>query len=171
MKPSEIYPSEFHPYFKPYMDKVSDIHLLEALKLGSKDTSSFFESIPESKLDYSYAKGKWTIKDILMHIVDAERAFSYRALNFARSKNSNLEGFDENVYVDSAQANSRSILKLLEEYNAVRQSSILLFSSFSDEVLKQVGKANNTILSVRAAGFLICGHEIHHKQIIKERYL
>ena len=171
MKPSEINPSEFHPYFKPYIDKVSDVHLLEALKLGAKNTFSFFESIPESKLVYSYAKGKWTIKDILLHIVDAERAFSYRALNFARSKNSNLEGFDENVYVDSALANSRSISELLEEYNAVRKASILLFSSFSDEVLKQVGKANNALLSVRAAGFLICGHEIHHKLIIKERYL
>ncbi len=171
MKPSEVCPSEFHPYFKPYMDKVSDIPLLEALELGAKETLSFFESIPQSKMNYRYSEKKWTIKDILLHIVDAERAFCYRALNFARSKNSNLEGFDENVYVVSAQANSRSITGLLEEYQAVRQASIVLFSSFSDEDLKRVGKANNAKLSVRAAGFLICGHEIHHIQVIKDRYL
>jgi len=171
MKPSEINTSEHQAYFKPYIDKVSEINLLDALQLGAKETLSFFESIPLSKMDYRYSEGKWTIKDILLHIVDVERVFSYRALSFARAENSNLEGFDENVYAENAQANTRTMADLLEEYLAVRDASILLFSSFSEEALKRFGKANNAILSIGAAGFIICGHEIHHVQIIKERYL
>ncbi len=171
MKISKIKSTEFHPYFKTYMDKVGDIHLLDALQKGAKETLFFFESIPESKLIYRYSEGKWTIKDILLHMIDTERTFCYRALNFARSKNSKLDGFDENVYVENAQANSRTIAELIAEYNAVRNATILLFDSFSDEALKSNGMANNAILSVRAAGFIICGHETHHKQIIKERYL
>ena len=171
MKISEIKSTEFHPYFKVYIDKVGDLDLFEALKIGAKETSLFFESIPESKLNYRYSEGKWTVKDILLHLVDTERVFCYRALSFARSKNSNLEGFDENIYVDNAQANSKFISELLAEYIAVRNATILLFKSFSDDDLKRMGKASDAVLSVRAAGFIICGHEIHHKQIIKERYL
>ena len=171
MKVSEIAATEFHSYFKSYMDKVGDISLKEALDIGWEDTISFFESIPESKLNFRYSKDKWTIKDILLHLIDAERAFSYRALQFARSDNADLEGFDENIFVENAQANSRTLLSLIGEYDKVRQSSIYLFNSFSNDVLKRTGKANGKTLSIRAAGFLICGHEIHHKEIIKERYL
>jgi len=171
MKVSEIASTEFHSYFKSYMDKVGDISLKEALDIGWEDTISFFESIPESKLNFRYSKDKWTIKDILLHLIDAERAFSYRALQFARSDNADLEGFDENIFVENAQANSRTLLSLIGEYDKVRQSSIYLFNSFSNDVLKRTGKANGKTLSIRAAGFLICGHEIHHKEIIKERYL
>jgi len=171
MRVSEIASTEFHSYFKAYMDKVGDVTLKEALDTGWEDTISFFEAIPESKLDYRYSKDKWTIKDILLHLIDAERAFSYRALQFARSDNADLEGFDENIFVENAQANSRSLISLIGEYDKVRQSSIYLFNSFSKDVLKRTGKANGKMLSIRAAGFLICGHEIHHKEIIKERYL
>ncbi len=171
MKASEIASTEFHSYFKTYIDKVGEVTLKEALETGWEETISFFESIPESKLDYRYSKDKWTIKDILLHLIDAERAFSYRALQFARSDHADLEGFDENIFVEKAQANSRSLEDLISEYDAVRQSSILMYNSFSADILKRTGKANNSVLSVRAAGFLICGHEIHHKEIIKDRYL
>ncbi len=171
MKTSEIASTEFHSYFKSYVDKVGDVTLKEALDSGWEDTISFFEEIPESKLDFRYEDEKWTIKDILLHLIDAERAFSYRALQFARSDDANLEGFDENVFVENANANLRSLDDIISEYDAVRQSSIIMFNSFSSDILKKIGKANNNVLSVRAAGFLICGHEIHHKEIIKERYL
>ena len=171
MKISEIKSTEYHPYFKTYMNKAGDMHLLDALRIGAKETISYFESIPEAKLSYRYSEGKWTVKDILLHLVDTERVFCYRALSFARSKNSNLVGFDENIYVDSAKANNRSITELLAEYNAVRNATILLFDSFSNDDLKGEGKASDAVLSVRAAGFIICGHENHHKQVIKERYL
>ena len=171
MKISEIASAEFKSYFKTYLDKVGDITLKEALDNGWEDTISFFEAIPESKLDFRYAEGKWTVKDILLHLIDSERVFSYRALQFARSDDANLEGFDENVFVKNANANSRSLDDLIGEYDAVRQSSIIMYNSFTSDILKKTGKADGALLSVRAAGFLICGHEIHHKEIIKERYL
>jgi len=171
MKISDITSDEYNPYFKPYIDKVGGDSLLKSLKKGKNKTIKFFKKIPSSKLEYQYSEGKWTVKEILLHIIDAERAFSYRALQFARSKNANLEGFDENVFVKNSNANSRSRKSLLKEYKATRKASIVLFKNFTNETLLQMGKASDSELSVRAAGFLICGHEIHHKQIITERYL
>jgi hypothetical protein len=171
MKVTDIPSNEFNPYFKPYIDKVGGSSLLKSLKKGKKETVKFFKKIPSSKLEYKYEDGKWTPKDILLHLIDAERAFSYRALQFARSKDANLEGFDENEFVVNADAGLRSRKSLLKEYKAVRKASIIMFKSFSDETFLQIGKASDSELSVRAAGFLICGHEIHHQQIIKERYL
>lgn len=171
MKISDLNSNEYHPYFKTYLDKVNDLPLLDSLINGKNETINFFNDIPESKLEYRYDDNKWTIKEILIHIIDTERVFNYRALQFARSENANLEGFDENEFVNNAEINSRTINDLLEEYTTVRDASITLFKSFSDTTLQNIGKANNTSLSVRAAGFLICGHEIHHKQVIGERYL
>jgi len=171
MKVSELSTTEFNSYFKPYIDKAGNATLLKSLKKGKKKTIKFFKKLPSSKLEYQYEDEKWTPKDILLHIIDAERAFSYRALQFARSKDAELEGFDENEFVPNANANKRSLKSLLKEYKAVRKASIIMFNSFSDETLVRIGKASGSQLSVRAAGFLICGHEIHHIQIITERYL
>ena len=171
MKISDLNSNEYHPYFKTYLDKVNDLPLLDSLINGKNETINFFNDIPESKLEYRYDDNKWTIKEILIHIIDTERVFNYRALQFARSENANLEGFDENEFVNNAEINSRTINDLLKEYETVRDASITLFKSFSDTTLQNIGKANNTSLSVRAAGFLICGHEIHHKQVIGKRYL
>jgi len=171
MKVTDLTPEEYHSYFKPYIEKVGNKSLLKSLKKGRKKTVKFFKSIPKEKLEFRYSEGKWTIKEILLHIIDSERAFNYRALQFARSKDANLEGFDENEFVENSNANSRSIKSILKEYKIVRKSTIQLYKSFSNETLKRIGTANNTSLSVRAAGFLACGHEIHHKQTIKERYL
>ncbi len=171
MKISDLNSNEYHPYFKTYMDKVNDLPLLDSLINGKEETIKFFKAIPESKLDYRYDDGKWTVKEILIHIIDTERVFNYRALQFARSENSNLEGFDENEFVSNADVNLRTIKSIIEEYKVVREASVILFKNFSGITLKKIGKANNTPLSVRAAGFLICGHEIHHKQVIGERYL
>jgi len=171
MKVTELKSSEYDIAFKPYIDKVWEDSLLKSLKKGRKKTIKFFKKIPKSKLNFQYEEGKWTVKDILLHLIDSERAFAYRALQFSRSKEASLEGFDENEFVNNANANSRSVKSLLKEYKAVRKASICLFKHSSNENLQKSGKANNKALSVRAAGFLICGHELHHQQIIKERYL
>ena len=120
---------------------------------------NFFKNIPTSKLEYRYEESKWTIKEILIHIIDTERVFNYRALQFARSDNANLEGFNENEFVRNADLNTRTIDSVLEEYSIVRDASIVLFKNFSEDSLKRIGKANDNSLSVRAAGFLICGHD------------
>tara|TARA_B100000795_G_C22550343_1_gene342273 strand:- start:132 stop:647 length:516 start_codon:yes stop_codon:yes gene_type:complete len=171
MKISELSSNEYNPYFKTYFDKVNDLSLLDSIAEGKFETINFFKGIPKSKLDYRYEESKWTIKEILIHIIDTERVFNYRALQFARSENANLEGFDENEFVRNTDLNIRTIDSILEEYSIVRDASIVLFKNFSEDTLKRTGKVNNTSLSVRAAGFLICGHETHHIQVIEERYL
>ena len=110
-------------------------------------------------------------KDILQHIIDTERVFSYRALYFSRADSANLKGFDENIFAQSANGNNKSINNLLEEYSAVRNASFHLFKNFNEIELKRTGIANNSVMSVAAAGFIICSHEIHHQNIINERYL
>ena len=171
MKISDLNSNEYHAYFQTYMEKVNDLPLLDLLINGKLEIINFFKNIPISKLEYRYKENKWTIKEILIHIIDTERVFNYRALQFARSKNPNLEGFDENEFVLNADLNTRTIDSILQEYSVVRDASIVLFENFSEEVLKRIGKANHNSLSVRAAGFLICGHETHHTQVIEERYL
>ena len=171
MYPSKIQSTEYHPYFKAYLDQLEEIPLLDALTNGAIETHHFFRNFPESKHEYQYADDKWTPKEILLHLIDSERAFSYRALFIARSDNANLVGFDENTFAENSNANDRDMTDLLKEYNSVRASTINLFESFSDETLMREGKANGNTFSVRVAGFLSCGHEIHHLKVIKERYL
>ncbi len=170
MLAKQIDPIEFNPYYKKYIDLVDNIPLIDALSTGLPKTLAFFEELPENILNFSYAKGKWTPKDILLHIIDTERVFAYRALYFSRDENANLAGFDENLFAKHANADTRSLDDLLNEYMAVRTASICLFKSFNDLELKKIGIANNSKMSVRAAGFVICGHEIHHLNIITERY-
>ncbi|MBV1924111.1 MAG: DinB family protein [Flavobacteriaceae bacterium] len=171
MTTDQLTTKEFNPYYKVYIDKVGEKPLLKALEDGRDKTIQFFETIPEPKLEYAYAEGKWTPKELLLHLIDADRVFSIRALFFARSENANLSGFDENVFAENSNANSRSINNLIEEYKLVRNATIALFESLSEDSLKKTGKASGSLLSARAAGFIICGHEIHHVEVIQERYL
>jgi len=171
MYPSKILTSEFNTYFKTYLDQLNELPLIEALANGASETNGLFRSLPEQLHEYRYEDNKWTPKEILLHIIDAERAFSYRALFIARTDNANLEGFDENIFAENSNANERSMSNLLKEYNSVRAATINLFESFSDETLARTGKANGNTFSVRVAGFLTCGHEIHHRKVIKARYL
>ena len=171
MKPSEIPQSEYHSYFKKYIDLVKENSIEKALAEGMINTSEFYESLPEAVWSFKYAEGKWTPKEILLHTIDTERVFSYRILRIARSNQADLSGFDENEFAENSEANSRNIDELINEYIAVRTATISLFKSFSSNILHKTGKANNKPLSVQAAGYIICGHEIHHTTIIKERYL
>lgn len=170
MRVSELHPSEYAEYSKPYLDLVQDSPLIEALSNGLGTTLSFFHKLPPGTWTYRYAPEKWTPKDILQHLSDTERVFSYRALNIARNPQSVLQGFDENLFAKAALANERSIEKLMAEYIAVRKSTISLFGNIDASQLPHTAIANSKPLSARAAGFIICGHEIHHCNIIKERY-
>ena len=135
------------------------------------ETNNFFETIPDAKLEYRYAEGKWTPKEILLHLIDTERVFAYRALQFARAKDVVIKGFDQDEFAANSNANDRTIKNLLEEYRAVRTATVILFSSFSNNTLLQMGVASDSPLSVRASGFIISGHEKHHIAILNERYL
>lgn len=167
----DLQSDEFASFYKPYIEKVGNDDLITILNKSGEDLIFFLNSIPAEKLEYSYAEGKWTIKEVLLHIIDAERIFCYRALRFARNDKTSLQGFDENNYVPESFANSRTIGSLIDEYKKQRASTLALFSSFSEDIMKRKGIANENYMSIRALGFVICGHEKHHCEVIKERYL
>ena len=168
---SDLNETEYIPYFKGYIDNAKGFKLLPGLQSSYNEAIDFYLSIDANKLSYRYAEGKWTIKEIICHLIDTERIFCYRALRFARQDKTVLSGFDENDYVEYSKADNRSIKDLLEEYQSVRGATISLFKSFDDETLLSKGLAGTGQVSVRALGFLIVGHEKHHIRIIKERYL
>lgn len=162
----------FAPYYESYVKTVLGFeNFNEALKQQAIETIIFFKNMPEDKLEFRYKEGKWTPKDILLHLIDAERIFAYRALRFARNDKTELPGFEENDYVILAKANLRTIESLLEEYQTVRKATIELFKNWNEEELSRVGMASNNLISVKAIAYIILGHEKHHISIIEERYL
>ena len=127
-------------------------------------------AIPAERTNYKYAEEKWTIKQMFQHVIDTERIFAYRALAISRKEQAGLLGFDENEYANNATAANRNWKDMLTEWRVVRQSTNLLFTSFTDEQIKIIGTANGHPLSVNAIGFIIFGHALHHLHILKERY-
>jgi len=144
---------------------------MDALKSGLGSINDFITQIPDAKMDFSYAYGKWSVAEVLVHIMDAERVFQYRALRFARNDGTELKGFDQDSYVPQSMANKRNKRDILEEFVALRKSSLMLFKSFDGIQLLRIGVASGTKMSVRALGFVICGHQVHHFKILEERYL
>ena len=163
---------EYAPYTISYIGLLPDDGLvLKHLADNLTTTSDFIRSLPEEKLSYRYAAGKWTIKEILAHIIDDERIYAYRALRFARNDKTELPGFDQDNYALHSGANERMIESLLHEFAAVRNATIALFESFDEQVLTRKGIASGNVMSVRAAAYHIAGHELRHVNIIRERYL
>ena len=171
MKTTDLNPNEYAEFYATYIRKVEDITLKDGFEAKMKDAIDFYESFPVDKHEYRYAEGKWTIKEILQHIIDTERVFAYRALWIARRNETALPGFDQNEFNDVAKANERTLTDLIAEYKAVRQSTNFLFANLTDDDLKALGTASGYSVSARALGFMILGHEEHHIQILKERYL
>lgn len=172
MTVKDLNPSEFNPFYSAYINLIpKELELLEGFNLGLYHVNDFFNSISKDKLTYKYAENKWTVKEILQHIIDTERIFMYRCLRIGRHDQTPLAGFEENDYIIPSLANNKSIELLLEEYQAGRQNFIVLLKSLSETDLKFIGNANGTSLSARAAAFIILGHELWHIKIIKERYL
>ncbi|HUR65295.1 MAG TPA: DinB family protein [Chitinophagaceae bacterium] len=157
-------------YFHTYTNKVPENDLSTAFKNQSTLLNPFFKNIPEEKIDYRYAEGKWTVKEMLQHLIDAERVFAYRALCFARKDSTPLPSFDENLYADNSQADKRDWNEMLEEFWAVRKTTEMLFNSFDDEQLDSSGIASNNKHYVLGLGYIIVGHVNHHVGVLKERY-
>ena len=168
MKRSDINP--LPPHFDTYINQTDDIELHEALKKSLAN----LKNLPVDKWialgDQVYAPGKWTVKDIIQHIIDAERIFAYRALRFARKDTTKLPGFEENDYAVSAEAGKRTLTELINELVTVRQSTVEMFATFDDEKQQRMGATTSAEISVAALGFVIVGHEIHHLGILEERY-
>jgi hypothetical protein len=163
--------AEYNPYYKSYIDIASNSNIVLGLKDNLDSVVEFYSNIESEKHNYAYAAGKWTVKDILLHIIDTERIFAYRALRISRKDSTPMAGFDQDNYVASGVANERTMDSLISEYITVRKATIALFESFSESTLKLLGEASGSKISVRAIGYIITGHENHHNQIIRERYL
>jgi hypothetical protein len=159
------------PFYKNYVKQIDEPDMLQALRISGHRMLELVHSIPDNKADFAYAPGKWTIRELLCHMMDAERIFSYRALRFARNDKTPLSGFEENDYAPQANAAGRSLQKIASEMAHLRSSTIDLFESFTPEMLTRKGTANKNELAVITIGFIIPGHETHHRKILQERYL
>lgn len=168
-KPGE---GEYAPYAIRYIGLLPDDGLvLRHMEENLEATRELVLSLPGEKLTYRYAEGKWTIKEILVHLSDDERIYAYRALRFARGDRTELPGFEQDDYAALSGANARGIEDILEEFATVRRATISLFKGFDSEALLRAGVADGKVMSVRAAAYHIAGHELRHVNIIKERYL
>ena len=163
--------SEFPSYYSPYIEKVSNLDLNSALLNSEQKFIEVASTLSEIQSEYRYKAGKWSIKEVLIHINDAERVFAYRVLRFARNDKTELSGFDENKWVPECNAAVTSLQDIIAEHRHVRQSTISLFKNLPLEVGLRRGVVNGKEISVQALGFIICGHALHHLQIINDRYL
>jgi hypothetical protein len=158
-------------FYHNYIRQVAHLTLAEALTQHGTELPELLHDVAEEKWVYRYAPGKWSIKEVVQHIIDAERIFCYRALSFARGEKAALPGFDENEYAAAARADNRTKTSLLQEFNVVQQGSSLLFASFDEAQLAAAGTANNNSIYVEAIGYIVAGHCRHHIQVLRERYL
>lgn len=161
---------EVPEFYQGYIKVLGQGELVPLLLKSGDEFISFCRRLTEQQGLYKYAEDKWSIKDIILHVTDAERIFAYRALRFARNDKTELSGFEQNDYVLEANADSRSIHNLLTEFTNVRAATVDMFSSFSEEIRKRKGVSNGVEMSVEALGFIISGHLMHHLKIIHERY-
>lgn len=172
MKKQELQPNEYNEYYKRYVDLVSDqTELITGFEADKKMVIDFFSSVPKDKLEYRYQPEKWTVKELLLHIIDTERIFMYRLLRIARQDKTALAGYEQDDYVAPSEANKKSIEDLLHEFSVTRLYSINLIKSISNKNLKNMGTASSSPVSARACAFILLGHSIWHINIIKERYL
>jgi hypothetical protein len=163
--------SRIPDFYHNYINEAEDDNLIDALERNAKNFIKLLKEIPNKKRDYSYAEGKWTIKELLQHVIDGERIFAYRALCFARKDATPLPGFEENDYAENSKAGKRKWKDLVKEFKTVRESTIILMNSFDEEQLETSGTANGYSNYVLALGFIIAGHAAHHAKVLKERYL
>ena len=158
-------------FYQNYINKAPDENVVKAIEKNARNFRKLLKRIPKKKIDYAYSTGKWTIRELVQHIIDAERVFSYRATSIARKDPTPLPSFDENIWAANSQASKRSWKELINEFRSLREANEVLFSSFGEEQLRSIGTASNKQVNVLALGFIIAGHVEHHIDIIKERYL
>ncbi|BAV05207.1 DinB superfamily protein [Filimonas lacunae] len=161
----------YAPFQEAYISKVNSDTVPAMVSDYTGTITTFYNALPEAKQDYAYAQDKWTVKDVLQHVIDTERILSYRVLRIARNDQTPIPGFEENDYAITANAGSRSLDALKEEFTALRKSTDLLLLSITEEQFNNTGTSNNTKTSANALAFIIYGHLLHHKEILEQRYL
>jgi len=163
--------SEYAPHYERYVTLVPETSIIETLRHEMEDTLVFIHSLSDEIGNHRYAAGKWSIKEVIGHVIDTERIFCYRALRFARNDKTALPGFDQDAFVKNAHFDQRQLTDLAREYEQVRKATIEFFQFLAEEAWNRRGIANNAEASVRALAWIIAGHEMHHKQVLRTRYL
>lgn len=163
--------TDFPQYFARYVSRVDADSLSEAMVKYKDLLTDFYRNLPEAKAEYRYAPDKWTLKELLQHVVDTERIMSYRLLRISRGDKTPLASFDENSYAVASNANARSFDSIKEEFIAVRKATDLLIASLSEEQLNEEGVASNLPVTANAVGYIIFGHMLHHKAVVEQKYL
>ena len=163
-------PADFPSFYHRYVEEAGGADMLEAMRLAQRTMHDLLARVPSAMEGHRYAPGKWSIKEVVQHVIDGERIFAYRALRVSRRDATQLPGFEENDYAPASQADRRSLKDLLHEYDVVRAASLLLFQSLPPEALERSGLANGQRITVRAIGWVIAGHSNHHATVLLERY-
>lgn len=163
--------NEFDSYYERYVSLVKGGDIIAALKNQSAETTNLLNKIDAEKADFRYAEGKWSVKEVVGHLIDTERIFAYRALRIARGDRTPIEGYEQDDYIKNAEFAECSLADLAEEFALLRRANLLMFKNLSETVWHRRGAANNNEISVRALAYISAGHEIYHVDILKERYL
>ena len=164
-------PGEYSVFNATYVNQVGDQDVLDLLITSKKNTHVMFSNIPVHKEEYAYEAGKWTIKEVVAHMIDTERIFAYRLLAIARGEQQPLPGFEQDDYVKFSFANDRVLDELADEFRTVRETTLYLVQNLNEQQLKMMGTASGNPVSVRALVYIIAGHEQHHIRVLKEKYL
>lgn len=162
---------EFNPYYNTYVSKIAGDSVVEVLDAQAGELRSIISPLPEEKGTYAYDPGKWTIKELLSHLIDGERIFAYRILRISRGDQTPIEGFEQDDYITASNANGRSFAELLDEFELQRRSNMLMIRNIGEAASQRVGTASGSTVSVRALVYILAGHVTHHLQILGERYL
>lgn len=171
MNSTDLQPKHTPDYFNKYLGLLGEVDLIKGLKHSRRDFLNYLQTIQEEHYSYAYQKGKWSIAEVIQHLVDSERVFQFRAFYFARNPGSELLGFDHESFAEKAKLSLGSKAQLIEQYESVRNSSIKLFENFSKEELLHLGSLAGQPASVAALGFFLLGHQKHHLNILEKKYL
>jgi len=162
--------SEYDAYYERYVSTVADGNIAAILEEQPSELKALFANVTEDRGTFAYEDGKWTLKEVLSHLIDGERIFSYRAFRISRGDETPIEGFEQDGYIENSNANNRTFAELLEEFDLQRRSNVLLINNISDENGKRMGTASGLTISVRGLVYIMAGHVRHHLAILKERY-
>ena len=163
--------TEYAPDFQNYVGQVNETDVMAVLRSEIDDLDVLLNRVPAEKETYAYAEGKWTIREVVGHLIDGERVFGYRALCIARGEQQNLPGFEQDDYLRTSPYNRVDLEDLLSEMRLVRLSNIAMFRTLDEEAWNRAGIANNNQVTVRALAFIMAGHLRHHMKVLQQRYL
>jgi hypothetical protein len=163
--------SEYDPYYETYTSLVPENDILPVLAGQTRELRSAFDGVAEEKGTFAYADGKWTVKEVLSHIIDGERIFAYRVFRIARGDKTPIEGFEQEGYIENSYANARTFADMLTEFDHIRRANVMFFENLRDGDWLRMGTANKVEISVRALAWIMAGHVRHHIGVLRSRYL